>query len=103
MTHATDIVAYTYRAKLYHARCIVAALIFDDELRIMNIDLTETILDNAAHVAGINRHDEYSFDSDEFPKVVFDSQLDIDSAHSTCGQCGDYMYVVDINDVNNGE
>jgi hypothetical protein len=52
----------------------------------------EDVLDELARILGVNRADEYSFDSGYFPKVIFGSM-----AHDGCstasgydpGQCGD--------------
>ena len=45
---------------------------------------TEDVLDQCAGASAIDRDDEHSFDSDEFPKVVFLHQLD---NATTCDRC----------------
>ena len=67
------IVAYTYDAETLCGECVVKALTFDDKLLHYS---TEDALDALAKVMNIDRQDEYSFDSSEFPKVVFDTQIE---------------------------
>ena len=45
----------------------------------------EAVLDSVATANGIDRYDESTYDSDEFPKVVFGFQTDGD----TCDGCGE--------------
>jgi hypothetical protein len=88
MTHATDIVAYTYQAEI---------LCRDDMLDAANAWLTkdgvkvpylivEDALNAWAVSAKVDRDDEHTYDSDEFPKVVFASQVEDDE---TCTHCGE--------------
>ncbi len=44
----------------------------------------EAVLDQCARALAIDRDDETTFDSDEFPKVV---HLDHLAADETCGAC----------------
>ena len=46
----------------------------------------EDALDQIAAANGFDRHDEKSFDTDEFPKVVFASQIDsfTDDGYEVC-------------------
>lgn len=87
--HATDIVAYTYQAETLCPSCTVASY---TELPIQMVDVNvEQYLDDAARLFGIDRMDERSFDSSEFPKVVFASQVDgyerfEDAACMGCGE-----------------
>lgn len=73
---ATDIVGYTYRAENYMPANLIEVLIANGEAspaaRDMNV---EEVLNQIAGANAIDRMDEYSFDSSEFPKVIFDSQL----------------------------
>jgi hypothetical protein len=48
------------------------------------VELVEPMLDRVAYVWGIDREDESSYDSGEFPKVVFRDMTDDD----TCGSRG---------------
>jgi hypothetical protein len=91
MAHATDIVAYGYNADIYCPRCIIAALptaeggAFDGWALAPGVRMsTEDNLDKLADAFGIDREDERSFDSGEFPKVVF---RDIVGTDVYCGRC----------------
>lgn len=75
-----DIVGYAYKANIYCPTDIV------DELQTRG-DLmdaypagfnTESWLDNCAKVINLDRYDESSFDSDYFPKVIFEDQAEDD-------------------------
>jgi hypothetical protein len=79
------IVAYTYLADIHCENCI--AFKFEqpeDEAPSAMTHDAEEILDYAAKQRGIDRMDEYSFDSDEFPKVVFSTQIEDDEYCGTC-------------------
>ena len=69
---STDIVAYTYQAELLCPDCVLVAV---DTYHLPNED-AEGALDRAARLRGIDREDESSFDSDEFPKVVFADSIE---------------------------
>lgn len=76
------IVGYQYQAENYPADDIVGVLAgaysaqFDQvDPAVLTNGTTEEILDALAIVMGVNRQDERTFDSGDFPKVVFDSQL----------------------------
>jgi hypothetical protein len=92
MSHSTDIVAYTYNAETYCPDCIIKILptgdgqAFDGWAVAPELNMTtEHNLIEIAWAFGINRNDESSFDSDDFPKVVFDSQVEYSE---NCGNCG---------------
>jgi hypothetical protein len=78
---ATEIVGYTYKADNYRADDLVEAMIRDGiaapGARGMAI---EDVLNQIAGAEAVDREDEYSFDSDDFPKVIFGSQIDIADA-----------------------
>jgi hypothetical protein len=46
--------------------------------------LPETVLDQCADAMAIDRTDETTYDSDEFPKVLY---LDATTDDDTCGTC----------------
>lgn len=81
MMRPDDVVAYAYRADLYCAACMVVQIGGTSA----NTDLMESALDHAAATLAIDRRDERSFDSDDFPKVVFRDQVQADDR---CGGCG---------------
>lgn len=83
------IVAYQFQASLYCPGCIGDVLASDaryDGWKLaagVRMD-AESDLNEIAHAFGINRQDETSFDSSDFPKVVFADQVD----GETCEACG---------------
>jgi hypothetical protein len=84
-----DIVGYTYNAENYCPDHIVEQI--DGQAPVPERE-AEAKLDYLAGMFGIDRYDERSFDSGNFPKVIFRDQ-----AHDGCnlandygpGQCGD--------------
>lgn len=78
------IAAYMYRAELFCPNCIVSQMHWSPT---EDRSSAEDSLDDMAHVAGIDRQDEWSFDSDNFPKVVFSDEL----ADDYCGGCGEKL------------
>lgn len=80
--HATDIAGYSYQADTYCPSCIVAA-VTGIGCPCPDSD-TENHLDGIAAGRGIDRYDERSYDSGDFPKVIFVSDLEGDD----CCACG---------------
>lgn len=84
-----DIVGYTFNADQYCPEHIVEQL--DGQAPVVGSE-AESKLDYIAGMLGIDRQDEHSYDSGDFPKVIF-----ADSVHDGCsadngyepGQCGD--------------
>lgn len=88
--HATDIVAYTYRAETLCPSCVMAA----EQANAQTFQASthtdaELFLAEAAEHLGVDRMDERSFDSDEFPKVVFASQIEECGACAACQEAGE--------------
>lgn len=89
---ADEIVGYTYAANQYCPSCTrvfaAFALAPHDEAafrgRPSDGDDCETFLDRWAARDGIERDDEWSFDSEAFPKVILAAQA---SEHDECGRC----------------
>jgi len=87
---AWDIVGYTYAAETLCPACTLAALPtgkgerFDGWRDATEDQSAEDNLTELAAAFGIEREDERSYDSDEFPKVIFSS----DSDGETCESCG---------------
>jgi hypothetical protein len=77
-----DLVAYTYRADVYGPCCILRAFHGSPtgEPPIAGMSI-EQHLDVLARLRGVDRSDEGSFDSGDFPKPVRRSELTI------CGHC----------------
>jgi hypothetical protein len=89
------VVGYTYRADLICPACVVdtyRARRRADGAQLDSIDATtrpaESFLDDYAAWRGIDRYCESSFDSDDFPKVVFRDQVE---DGDTCGECGEFL------------
>lgn len=78
-----SIVAYTYRADMYCPDCIKHVMFGD--LSIADAPNAEECLDRFAGILGVDREDEYTFDSDNFPKVVFGAQIESVEHCATCG------------------
>jgi hypothetical protein len=77
--------AYLYRADLYCPTCTIGARITHQDAAPAARDMpVEDVLDQCADAMAIDRHDETSYDSSEFPKVV--PRIDLaDDDH--CGAC----------------
>jgi len=97
---AFDIAGYTYNADTYCPDCIIAALptgdgqAFDGWATVAPFDGWATIVlpmsteDNLSEIAyafQIDRMDERSYDSGDFPKVIFESSVE-DDICTTCGR-----------------
>jgi hypothetical protein len=71
MSNASDIVGYTYRAGLYCPRCIGGPVGKRAGLSWADFGYpSEITLNASAVILGIDRDDESTFDSGEFPKVL---------------------------------
>lgn len=82
MAHSTDIVAYQYKGELWAPEYIVGQLTTNPghvrHGEFPSATPVEPHLTLLARIKGIDRDDESTYDSDEFPKVVFRDQLDGD-------------------------
>ncbi|MGI6797954.1 hypothetical protein [Gordonia sihwensis] len=76
------IAGYTYKAENYRPDQLREMMIVEGTLspgaRGMSV---EDALDQAAGANGIDRHDEWTFDSGDFPKVIFETQITEDDAY----------------------
>lgn len=84
-----DIIGYTYRADVYCPDCVIANLRTGPEEEFDGWALAEgvrmSVEENLAEIAtafGIDRMDERTYDSGEFPKVIFRGE------DEQCGICG---------------
>lgn len=80
MGKSFDIVGYTFKGASYCPEHIVEAVTSTEEYDgwALADRITMPVEDNLNEIAaafGIDRQDESSFDSDEFPKVIFRDQL----------------------------
>lgn len=80
-----EIAAYSYRAEIFCPACTIEALIAAEDATPAARDIpVEAVLDQCAGALAVDRDDETTFDSDEFPKVV---HLDGVAADEQCGAC----------------
>lgn len=95
MANSSSIAAYTFAADIYAPSCIVGALTSTDAYQgwALGEGITmgvEEDLNEIAFAFAFDRQDETSFDSDEFPKVVFHDQIEEDKP-CACGlQLGEH-------------
>lgn len=82
MSRSFDIVAYSFCADILCPSCTVRGW----GKRRKNGESIEQMLTRIADHVSINRMDETSFDSGEFPKVVFADQVNGES-YDHCGRC----------------
>lgn len=94
MAQPFDIVAYVYQADIYCPDCIadlatrrISELASGSTIRerVGIFPDPEALLNRWAGLIGLDREDEATFDSGDFPKVVFRDQLEEDEH---CGSCG---------------
>ncbi|MBP00281.1 MAG: hypothetical protein CMG34_03560 [Candidatus Marinimicrobia bacterium] len=76
-----DITAYTFNADIWCVGCVEEH--FERNHGIAPAT-AEDMLDDYAEANGIDRMDEASFDSGDFPKVIF--EIDLDEVE-ICGWC----------------
>lgn len=90
---AHDIAAYTFNAETLcpgdMREAAIEALLELDGIsgELLRNGTTEELLDRWADVAAIEREDENTYDSGDFPKVVFVSQV-IAVPPECCDSCG---------------
>jgi hypothetical protein len=90
--HATDIVGYTYAVEQYTLAGVIEAMIADGSASPAARDMdTEAVLTQIAEANGIDRFDESSFDSGDFPKVIFAS--DVEDGELFLDSDGEYVEV----------
>lgn len=103
MNASHDIVAYTYRADLYCGRCVTNLVLRDwltndwlVPVEILDAAPGESYEDDLNWLApfhtevNIDREREETFDSDDFPKVVFRDQLD-PANDDACAGCEEHF------------
>ena len=81
MGRSTDIVAYTGNAENLCPPCAARSVGWDGDGN------PHTYIETAGIARGINVHDERSFDSSEWPKVIFNSQ--VEDADERCDHCAE--------------
>lgn len=76
-----DPIGYTYKAENYTPSALAEVLIRNGELSPGARGMTaENALDQLADATGVDRDDEYSFESDDFPKVITGDMVSIADA-----------------------
>lgn len=86
---AWTVAGYTYQAETLCPGCTLESLPtgpgeqFDGWQDLSGMSAEDNLRELALSF-GIDREDENTFDSDDFPKVIFASQVDGDA----CGRCG---------------
>lgn len=89
LTPHGQIEAYTYNGT--HCRNCMWDIVFGWNVDGFEAsDTVESLLDRAAEVWGIDRQDEESFDSGDFPKIVTAGQICAhleDGEHELCASC----------------
>lgn len=86
-TNPTDIVAYTFQGANYHPQCLIEVVAGNNVLHEFWLKAgVEAMLTAEARTNAINREDETTFDSDDFPKVVL---LDQVVEGECCFRCGE--------------
>lgn len=85
MRRSDELAAYLYRADLHCPSCLIEAMIIHRDASPAARDMpVEAVLDQCAEAMAIDRSDEASYDSAEFPKVI---QLDTLEPDDVCGSC----------------
>lgn len=86
------IAGYTFKVDQFCPRCIIGQLPTGEgesyDGWALAADVRMTTEDNLAEIAyafGIDHQNEHSFDSDDFPKVIFSTQIE---EYEECGSCG---------------
>jgi len=97
----TDTIGYTYRADHYCPDCIGPAMTPHGSNRpgLVQRHGTEHTLDQLADAAGIDRGDESTFDSGDFPKIdSADTLRDgyADGGPDCCAHCGRVLVALDV-------
>jgi hypothetical protein len=93
MTHASEIIGYSFNGSTYCPDCIIEALPTGPGQPYDGWSLADgvrmSVEDNLSQIAyafQIERTDESSFDSHDFPKVIFNSQVETEDYCATCGR-----------------
>lgn len=94
-TPSWTVVGYTYKADLWCGGCILPEVLKDQGIEGHGLSPdTEQALNRIARTLGMldefGELDEATYDSDEFPKVVFADQTEEGFDH--CSQCGGSLF-----------
>lgn len=76
--------AYTFQADVYCPACMIEVMIDRGDASPAARDMVSVeVMEQISHAAGVDFDDEYSYDSDDFPKLVTNEGAD--GLH--CGRC----------------
>lgn len=71
------IVGYTFKAQQFCPEHLIEFMVQNGYLSPAARDMrVEDVLDQHAGAEGVDREDQHSFDSDDFPKTILDQQLE---------------------------
>lgn len=85
-----DIVGYTFNGNNYcpeDMKLIALTVLVGDNQSIAPETTTEDVLKEWSTRLGIDPTNEHSYDSSQFPKVIFRDQLDDEEISDVCGTC----------------
>lgn len=81
---------YTFKAENYCPDCIIPAMsgVKEDIGYVWSV---EGVLDQIAGFIRVDRQDENTFDSGDFPKVITEQILSADGGKSRCSNCNERL------------
>lgn len=92
MSRSDDIVGYTYRAENYTPAGLIERMVRDGNLSPAARDMSaEDVLDQHAGACAIDRYEEHTFDSNEFPKVIFVYHMAAEPGRGLVNEFGVYV------------
>ena len=81
-----EITGYVYKAETFCPKCLRRKMYRDGVIdKTLKSQPTEDMLDMLAYELKVDRGNEWNFDSDEFPKVIFASDAEL--VPDFCTQC----------------
>jgi len=84
---SATIVAYTYKAETLCPTCLIESMIANRDASPAARDMNEeTVLDMIAEANAIDRYEEWTYDTDDFPKVVFADSVEESEECNGCGE-----------------
>lgn len=87
-TPANKIVGYTFNTEILCPKCVMRQMVAVSQASPAALDMSaEDALTQIADAIGLDRMDESSFDSSDFPKVVFACCIESDC----CFECGEAL------------
>lgn len=81
-----DVVGYIYNSDIYCSRCILTVVVLTQPVHMsVVLEEAEVGLEKVAKILRVDRSNENTYDSDEFPKVIFADQ--VGSSDEVCAHC----------------